>query len=158
MALGGILAAAAVVIMSLVGMIPINTYVVPVLCMVLLQLVLKNCGKRVAWAWYAAVSVLGLLMCPDKEAAAVFVILGYYPILKPWLDRRKWKWLWKLLYFNAVTLLLYWALMYALGMEQLLAEFSGMGLWLTVLTLLLGNVTFVLIDRLLGMRLVKRKK
>ena len=157
-ALGGILAAAAVVIMSLVGMIPINTYVVPVLCMVLLQLVLKNCGKRVAWAWYAAVSVLGLLMCPDKEAAAVFAALGYYPILKPWLDRRKWKWLWKLLYFNAVTLLMYWALMYVLGMEHLLAEFSGMGLWLTVLTLLLGNVTFVLVDRLLGMRLVKRKK
>ena len=40
MALGGILAALAVVIMSLGGMIPVATYVVPVLCMLLLQVVL----------------------------------------------------------------------------------------------------------------------
>ena len=125
MALGGILAAVAVVIMNLVGLIPVNTYVVPVLCMVLLQLVLKNCGKRVAWAWYAAVSILGLLMCPDKEAAAVFAALGYYPILKPWLDRRKCKWLWKGLLFNTVILSLYWLLMHVMGMTELAEDMQG---------------------------------
>lgn len=150
MALGGILAAVAVVIMNLVGLIPVNTYVVAVLCMILLQLVLKNCGKRVAWAWYAAVAILGLLMCPDKEAAAIFLAIGYYPILKPWLDRRKLKWLWKALLFNAVILLIYWLLMNLMGMTELAAEFSELGLWMTVLTLLLGNVTFFMLDKLLG--------
>lgn len=150
MALGGILAAVAVVIMNLVGLIPVNTYVVAVLCMILLQLVLKNCGKRVAWAWYAAVAILGMLMCPDKEAAAIFLAIGYYPILKPWLDRRKLKWLWKALLFNAVILLIYWLLMNLMGMTELAAEFSELGLWMTVLTLLLGNVTFFMLDKLLG--------
>ena len=158
MALGGILAAVAVVIMNLVGMIPVNTYVVPVLCMVLLQVVLKNCGKRIAWAWYGAVTILGLLLCPDKEAAAVFTALGYYPILKPKLDRAKGKWLWKALLFNGVTLVLYWLLMNVLGMTQLSEEFAEMGKWMTVVTLLLGNVTFIMVDRLLGMRLIRKRK
>ncbi len=157
MALGGILAAVAVVIMNLVGLIPVNTYVVAVLCMVLLQLVLKNCGKRVARAWYAAVSILGLLMCPDKEAAAIFVAIGYYPVLKPWMDRRKLKWLWKGLLFNAVILLLYWALMNLMGMTELAAEFSELGLWMTILTLLLGNVTFFMLDKVLGKEKLKVK-
>ena len=150
MALGGILAAVAVVIMNLVGLIPVNTYVVPVLCMVLLQLVLKNCGKRVAWAWYAAVSILGLLMCPDKEAAAIFLALGYYPILKPWLDRRKCKWLWKGLLFNTVILSLYGLLMHVMGMTELAEEFGAMGIVLTVVTLVLGNVIFFALDKVLG--------
>ena len=157
-ALGGILAALAVVIMSLGGMIPVATYVVPVLCMVLLQVVLKNCGKRIAWAWYGAVTILGLLLCPDKEAAAVFTALGYYPILKPKLDRAKGKWLWKALLFNGVTLVLYWLLMNVLGMTQLSEEFAEMGKWMTVVTLLLGNVTFIMVDRLLGMRLIRKRK
>lgn len=157
MALGGILAAVAVVIMNLVGLIPVNTYVVAVLCMILLQLVLKNCGKRVAWAWYAAVAILGLLMCPDKEAAAIFLAIGYYPILKPWLDRRKLKWLWKALLFNAVILLIYWLLMNLMGMTELAAEFSELGLWMTVLTLLLGNVTFFMLDKLLGREKLRAK-
>ena len=77
MALGGIFAALAVVIMNLGGLIPIATYVCPALCMVLLSLVHRACGGRVAWAWYGAVAILSLLLSPDKEASAVFAFLGY---------------------------------------------------------------------------------
>ena len=71
-ALGGILAALAVVIMTVGGVIPIATYTVPALCTMLLNVVQMTCGKRIAWAWYGAVSILGLLLGPDKEAAAIF--------------------------------------------------------------------------------------
>lgn len=148
-ALGGILAALAVIIMSMGTLIPIATYVCPMLCCLMLQLVLKICGGRIAWAWYGAVSLLSLLMAPDKEAAAVFLALGYYPIVKPRLDRRKGKWLWKGLFFNAVVLILYWLLMHIFGFDQLTAEFADMGMILTAVTLLLGNVTFFLLDKLL---------
>ena len=151
-ALGGVLAALAVVIMSMGTLIPVATYVCPMLSALILQLVLKTCGRRIAWGWYAAVSILSLLMAPDKEAAAVFLALGYYPILKPGLDRRKGKWLWKLLFFNAVILLTYWLLMHLFGFDQLSAEFSQMGILLTVVMLLLGNVTFFLLDKLLEKR------
>ena len=156
-ALGGVMAALAVVIMNLGGLIPVATYVCPVLCMMILQVVLKLCGKRIAWAWYGAVAILALLMSPDKEAAAVFVCLGYYPIVKPALDKTKGKWIRKLLLFNGSTLVMYWLLMYLIGMDWLVAEFEEMGIALTVVTLLLGNVTFFLLDNLLGRKLRKRK-
>ena len=58
----------------------------PMLCAMLLAVVLRLTGRRIAWAWYAAVAVLSLLLGPDKEAAAVFLFLGYSPIIKPWID------------------------------------------------------------------------
>ena len=74
-ALGGVLAALAVVVMSLGTIFPIATYVCPMLCALLLQAVLKTCGVRIAWAWYGAVAILLLLLAPDKEAATVFAFL-----------------------------------------------------------------------------------
>lgn len=151
-ALGGILAALAVVILSMGTLIPVATFVCPVLCMMLLNVVLKRCGNRIGWAWYGAVAILGALLAPDKEAAAVFVFLGYYPIIKPKMDALKAKWLWKLLYFNAAILAMYWLLMHLLGMVQIAEEFAELGTVMTLVTLLLGNITFFLLDRLLGMR------
>ena len=155
-ALGGMLAAAAVVMMCIGTIIPVATYAAPVLCMMICQTVLKCCGSRIAWAWYGAVAVLSLLMVPDKEAAAVFAVLGYYPIVKPKLDRTKAKWLWKGLLFNGSILMLYWILLNLLGISQLVEEFSGMGFAMTAVLLVLGNVTFFLFDRLLTMKLKKR--
>ena len=151
-ALGGVLAALAVVIMSMGTLIPVATYVCPMFSALILQLVLKTCGTRLAWAWYGAVAILSLLLAPDKEAAAVFLALGYYPILKPKFDRKRGKHFWKLLFFNAVILLTYWLLMHLFGFEQIATEFSEMGTMLTAVMLLLGNVTFFLLDKLLGKR------
>ena len=154
-ALGGVLAALAVVIMAMGTLIPVATYVCPVLCCLILQVVLKTCGKRMAWAWSGAVAILCLLMAPDKEAAAVFAFLGFYPIVKPRLDRAKASVLWKGLLFNSITLVMYWLLIHLMGMEDIAAEYAEMGTVLTALMLILGNVTFFLLDRLLGMKLIK---
>ena len=156
-ALGGVLAALAVVVMSLGGMIPVATFVCPTICMLLLKAVRTLCGDRMAWAWYGAVAILCAMLAPDKEAAAVFVFLGYYPIVKPKLDGRKLSWLWKLLLFNVAVLVMYALLIRLFGMDQIVREYAEMGLWMTLVTLLLGNVTFVLLDTVLGRKLrVKR--
>lgn len=151
-AIGGVLASLAVVILCLGGLIPVSTFVCPMLCMLILTFVLKQCGSKIAWAWYVSVAILGMLLGPDKEAAAVFVFLGYYPILKPKLDTLPLRWLWKMLLFNAAILLMYSLLMYVFGMSQILQEFQQMGKLLTVVTLLMGNATFFLLDRLLSIR------
>ena len=156
MALGGVLAALAVVIMCLGGMIPLATFVCPMLCCLMVQLVKTLCGDRIAWAWYGAVAILSALMGPDKEAAAVFVFLGYYPIIKPKMDKMPWKWLWKLLYFNAVILLLYTLLIHVFGLADVAQEYAELGFVMTLVTLFLGNVTFVMLDILLGRRLRRR--
>ena len=80
-ALGGILAALAAVIMCLGGLIPVATFVCPLLCLVVLYLVCHLFGKRIGWAWYGAVSVLSLLLGPDKEAAAVFACVAVIPTI-----------------------------------------------------------------------------
>ena len=156
-ALGGVMAALAVVIMCLGGIIPVATYICPMLCAVLLSVVLSLTGRRIAWTWYAAVSLLSLLLGPDKEAAAVFVFLGYYPIIKPWMDRRKLSVLWKFTFFNAMILSLYALLIWLFQMEQVVREFQELGMVLTAATLLMGNVVLFMLDVLLS-RLGKRRK
>ena len=156
-ALGGMMAALAVVVMCLGGMIPVATFLCPVICMLLERFVLQNCGRRIAWAWYGAVSILSLLLGPDKEAAAVFLFLGYYPILKPWLDRRRMSLLLKLALFNGAIVLMYGLLIRLMGMNEIASEFDAMGKVMTALTLILGNMTFWLLDRVLGKQLRRKK-
>lgn len=149
-AFGGMMAALAVVIMSLGGLIPVATFVCPMLCMLLLAFVAKMCGNRIGWAWYGAVSILGLLLGPDKEAAAVFLFLGFYPIIKPQLDRMKLRILAKLALFNVLILAMYALLINLLGMAEITAEYRELGMVMTVVMLALGNLTFFLLDQVLS--------
>ena len=144
--MGGVLAALAVVIMCLGTVIPVATFVCPMACMVLLTVVYRLSNQRIAWAWYGAVSILSLLLGPDEEAAAVFLFLGYYPIIKPWIDKRRGAFLWKLVVFNASILLMYSVLIYVFGMDAILEDFEELGTVMTVVTLILGNITLFLLD------------
>ena len=51
-AVGGVFAAMAVVIQGLGGLVPVATFVLPVLCIFLECVVLRICGKRLTWAWF----------------------------------------------------------------------------------------------------------
>lgn len=148
-ALGGMFGAVAMVIMLLGGLIPVSTYICPVMCMLILQTVLNLCGKKIAWAWYIMVGLLSLLLGPDKEAAALLMLLGYYPIIKPKMDRLPLKILWKLVFFNAITVFMYTAVVALLGLEAIFVEHTLLGYASLALMILLGNATFFLLDRIL---------
>ena len=145
-AFGGVFGALALVIMNLGSLIPVATYVCPMLCMLILAFVTKMCGNRIGWAWYGAVAILSCLMAPDKEAAAVFVFLGFYPILKPRFDRMRFPMIPKLLFFNVLILVMYWLLLKLLGMDRIAAEFAEMGKVLTAVMLVMGNLVFYMTD------------
>ena len=108
-------------------------------------------------AWYGAVAILSLLMGPDKEAAALFFFLGYYPLIKPKLECLPLSWVWKLLVFNIAILLMYSLLIHLFGMADLASEFQQMGSIVLIFTLVLGNVTFVLLDRVLEKKFRRRR-
>ena len=148
-ALGGILAALAVVIMCLGGLIPVATYICPMLCCATQFVVYRFCGKRIAWAWFGAVSILSLLMGSDKEAVFVFLAIGYYPLIKSNLDKCKLSLIFKLLFFNVSIFAAYVIMINILGMQEVAAENMGFGMIGLVVILLLGNVTFLLLDKLL---------
>ena len=148
-ALGGLLAAAAVTIMCLGGLIPVATYVCPMLCCLTQFVVLRFCGKRIGSTWFAVVSILSLLLGPDKEAAMVFLAIGYYPLIKPLLDKSKLRLILKLLFFNASVLAAYAVMAWLFGMWDVIAENMEFGLAGLIVILALGNLTFFLLDRLL---------
>lgn len=149
-ALGGMLAAVAVVIMCLGGFIPVATYVCPILCCMTQFIVLRFCGKRLAWIWFAVVSVLALLLSPDKEAALVFLAIGYYPLIKPCFERVKPCFLLKFLFFNSSVFAVYGVMIYVMGMREIVAENMEFGMFGLGVILVLGNITFALLDKLLA--------
>ncbi len=97
-------------------------------------------------------AILGLLMGPDKEAAALFLTIGYYPIVKPKLDKLRLSWLWKGLLFNSCIFLVYFLLLQLLGMGDLAEEYRQMGTVMMAVMLAMGNLVFFLFDRVLQLR------
>ena len=88
-ALGGIVAALSVATMFLTAVIPTLTYALPAVAGVLLVVMVIDVGKKWAFGVYAAVSLLSLLVLPDKEAAVLYVFFfGLYPIFKSVLAAR----------------------------------------------------------------------
>ena len=155
-ALGGMMSAVAVVIMCMGTIVPIATFVCPALAMIAGQITVRLCGRRIGWCWYGVVVILSLLMSFDKEAAVTFAFLGYYPMIKFWFDRNKLGWVGKLAYFNLSIVVMYLLLLQLFGMADLAEEYAELGKLGIIFMLVLGNVTFYLLDIVLT-RLSKRK-
>ena len=149
MALGGMLTAVSVVIMCLGSVIPINTYVCPVLCILVTRPVLDRCGRRIGWCYYLATAILSLLLAPDREAALVYAFLGYYPMIRPFFERLgPVKGIAKLVFFTLAGAAAYGVLLLVMGVGAAMNE----GWLLTAVTVILWDVLFLLVDRLLGIR------
>ena len=149
MALGGMLTAVSVVIMCLGSVIPINTYVCPVLCILVTRPVLDRCGRRIGWCYYLATAILSLLLAPDREAALVYAFLGYYPMIRPFFEKLgPVKGIAKLVFFTLAGAATYGVLLLVMGVGAAMNE----GWLLTAVTVILWDVLFLLVDRLLGIR------
>ena len=141
MALCGLLTALAVVVMILAGAIGIGTFAGPVL---------EEYGPRTAAAAYAAAALLGVLLVPEPELALVYAAFGWYPILRPriaCLPSCLLRLAVKLLLCTAVILVLYGLVLRLLGLAGDLAGASRM---FSLALLVLGNLTFLLLDQALG--------
>ena len=151
-ALTGMMCALAAVLMSLGGAIPLATFCCPALAGIVLIPVFVECGGKIACGAYAAIAMLSLLFCPDKEAALLFVFIGYYPVLRWRLEQIRSAPLRvaaKLGVFNAAIIVMYALCIFVFQMEQVLRDYREMGLILSIGCLLLGNITLLLYDRLL---------
>ena len=86
-ALCGILTALSVVDMIITGFMGILTYAAPMIAGGILIVPVREYGKGTAFTMFAAVSLLGMILIPDKEMALFYILLfGHYPILQPWLN------------------------------------------------------------------------
>ncbi|MFV0497789.1 MAG: hypothetical protein ACK5L0_06470 [Candidatus Fimivivens sp.] len=142
-ALGGLSAALCLVIMLGTVFIPFATYAIPALAGIALIPVALELGLSVAGITYVAVSLLSLLIVPDREAALMFIaFFGYYPTLRFKLDRLKFKLsriLLKVAIFNVAILAGYFIVIHILGLYYLMEELTGGFGWLL---LGVGNLCF----------------
>lgn len=165
-AMGGIASALCLLLMFLT-IIPIATYTMPALAgMVLIVVVIEN-GYSTAWMVYAAVGFLSIFICPDKEAAMLFVgFFGFYPILKGKLEkirRRLLEYVVKFVVFNVAMIANYMVIIYLFGIQDVLEEVGPIGKYSVFLLLALGNVVFFVYDValskiIMAYRYVLRKK
>lgn len=152
MALCGMMAALAVVVMLMGGVIPLATFCCPMLASLALLPILAEAGRKWTLMTYAAVAALSLMLCPDKEAALLLAFLGYYPALKPVLDGVKHKPLRiaaKLAVFNLAAGAMLLTIAFVLNMQAVMAEYAAMGAIGCIVFALLANVTMLMYDRLL---------
>ena len=167
MAYCGMAAALSVALMLLGAVVPVLMFVAPAVASLLIATVCVECGRTMALTAYGAVSLLSLLFVPDKEVALIFVfLLGYYPLAKPRFDRirpRALQLVCKLLLCNGTVLAMYGLVFLLVPAGSISQELRTTALAVSLATLAMGNVAFVLYDRalhnmLMMYRLVWRPK
>ena len=152
LALCSMLAALSVVLLCLGGIVPFAVYACPMLASGALLRVREACRPSYAWCCWAAVAVLAWLLSTDQEAAAMYLFLGYYPLIQPKLETIRQpvlRWLAKLAVAAVATGIMYALLLYVFCLEAVVEEFTETAPWLLWLTVALGLVVFVIYDILL---------
>lgn len=147
-ALGGIVAALSVALLFMLSVIPFLTYALPAMAGALIILIVIELNKKWAVGVYFAVSLLALLLVPDKEAAVMYAaFFGYYPIFKSVIESK----LNKLLSVITKTALfcVSMSLSYYLMIKFMCVEFDGveaLGRFAVPIIFSIGIVAFGLYD------------
>lgn len=162
MALCGIMAALSAAILTWGSLIPFATFTCPMLAMLCMIPAICEYGAGAALTMYAAVSVLGLLLCPDKEIALLYVFLGWYPGVQTKVNSlpRFLSLAAKCVLFSAAMSVMYSMILYLFQLEAIVEEFAEYSSAMIAGMLILGNITFLLYDRVLTnfSRLYRRKR
>lgn len=143
-ALCGVVSALSVVLMLMTGIVPIATIALPALAGCLTIAIVAETNVRYGFAVYCVVSVLAILLTPDREAILFYILFfGYYPTLYGLLMRIKRKPLRVLAKFGVFNL----AMALAVWVLQIpLSEMEVFGKWSILILAVMLNVVFVLYD------------
>ena len=150
LALCGVPTALAVTLLCLGGVIPAAMLCGPILAMAVLLPVLEELGPRAAGTAYAAVSILALLLVPNRETALVYLFYGWYPILRPRiaaLPSRLLRLSARVAVCSAAALLLYGLVLRVMGLTEDLLESAW---YFNAALLVMGNGVFLLTDATLA--------
>ncbi len=144
-----VIAAISVVLMIIASVVPIGSYALPCFAGIIITSVVIEYRWKWALAVYAAVSLICVFVCADKEAVLYFIALfGYYPILKGVFERniknRVLQYILKFAVFNAAAIASFYIAVLLLSVPY--EEFEIFGVYIPVLLLAAGNVFFALYD------------
>lgn len=152
-AFGALLAALGAALMTAFGLIPIATYCTPLLAGLLLIPAVCEGGRRLGWSVWAVTAALSLILSADKEAAAMYAFLGWYPLVKPRLDRLRPRLLGlaaKLALFAAAFAAMYALLIWLFQLENVIEELGAVSLAVNALYYALMLIVMLLYDFILS--------
>lgn len=145
---GGISAALSIIIMSVFSIFPSMTYAAPVICGIFITIAVIEFNSKFAFAVYFAVSVLSVMVVPNKESAVFYALFfGIYPILKGIIESKTKgavSWIIKYLFFNIAIIIGYLICAKLLNIPYdeigVFGKFTLLFLWGS------GNVSFLIYD------------
>ena len=145
------LAALGVVVLLLGSFIEVLDLSAAMLASLILVITVIETGKAWPWLTYSVTALTALLLLPYKLPAVMYLLAGYYPIVKEKLERlpRVLAWVIKLLIFNVSLALVLISLKLFLPSVSI-ELIPGMNMLYTYIAYYAaGNVVFVLYDILL---------
>jgi len=148
----GMMTALGTALMLCGGLIPIATYCAPLMAGIIILAVMIEYGVKWGWMIWGCTGLLSLLLGADKEAAFFYIFFGYYPLIKPWMEKVKpdiFKLIVKALYFMLMAAIMYGLLCFVLHMQAILEEFAGAGMALNIAFAVLMLFSMLMYDRLL---------
>lgn len=152
--LGGIISAVCLMLMFCTGMFPMLDYTIPAFAGFLMVVMIVETSPKWAVTTYFVVSALCLVVTPNYEATMLFVLfMGYYPILKFYLDRlenRMLSWTVKYIVFNLAAAVFFLVFQYVFTAADLLEGMEMFGKYALLVLWILGNMFFALYDKVLG--------
>ena len=146
MAFCSVMSALSVALMFFARLIGLADYCVVVVCCLVIGVIMIECGVKWAIASYVVTGGLGLLL-GNLECALLFIFFfGFYPIIKPLIERlpRIVEWLLKLVLFNGVIVALYAAFDAIIAPADDVKYLSHAAY--IVLLLITANVVFIMVD------------
>lgn len=153
-ALGGVISSLSVFMMFCSGILPMLDYTIPTFTGFLMVIMIVETNAAWAFMTYVAVSLLALLITPNLQVSLLFIMfMGYYPILKYYLDKMKARFaaiVIKFVVFNAAIISFYLLFQFVFMTEDMLEGMERFGKYAALVLLLIANVFFVLYDRLVG--------
>lgn len=157
----GMIAALALVLMLCTTLIPVGTYVFPCFAGILFVAIVIEFGERWALAAFFAVAVLSFVLAGDKEAAVYFAaFFGYYPTVKSFIEKLNNKvvqWIIKFAVFTAAMVAAFFVSISVLMIPA--EEFTLFGFYVPWALLLLGEIWFpvydILCSRLIATYVIK---
>ena len=139
----GMMTALGVVILLVGNFLGIGTYAAPMLTGLLILPAGKRWGAKYQVLLWLAIGLLGLILLSDVEEGLLFLgFFGWYPILRPALEKlpRLWSWVTKFLVFNLPVVALE-ALVILILVPEVMDPTLLLVLWVV------GNVIFLFYDR-----------
>lgn len=149
-ALGGIVSAVCLMAMFTSGFLPMLDYAIPTFTGFMMVIMIVEVDRNWAIATYCAVSLLCPLITPNFQASLLFIIfMGYYPILKFYLDKKKNRvlaWIIKLLLFNTAIIIFFMVFQYLFTSRDMLEGMEMFGKYAVYALWAMANLFFLIYD------------